>query len=555
MTNNNDNDNTTSSSSHLEIIASQSKSMLNSLLPTTIPLTTSTSTTTAQQTEGRNTKISPTNSSSEEEREGISSSQSYQSLRYAHLQPPATTTNSPSKSSAATSSTTIPTTANYTTITTKTRQGRRCYRLNLERPFNIHCEQSPLEYGDIFAPWSKEVRPVTVGPTEYCPPRHLGGDAVVWRRLLSFNTASVVENKKKKHQGGEEKEKVNTGWRQLTETELKEVQRLGEVNDEGEYAFATYDLTHVKKSKNKDGSGATTMNGSTTATTTESMNPTNRESDTPLHQITPSTSIDSTSTTESNPKSATIKANETARLFRRSELSLRDKAEEQARIDLAEKKARKAERKAREKEEMEALKGIKGAKGISKRMGKRASLNGKKLVRKLSSMGGSSTSSSSSARTMSGSNYYNKGPGIYEGGATSRRKLVSTQAGMIEKAKDLIDEESEDEYDGEKYDDSKKITNMSLFIVGEYDVLNDLCLDGGKRLKNSKDLSDLEVLLQNEPCPPPNRWVRKTGWGKCNPSSMYAECPPEDFDWESYLNKDGPVKVNPVPRPVMVQKS
>lgn len=106
-----------------------------------------------------------------------------------------------------------------------------------------------------------------------------------------------------------------------------------------------------------------------------------------------------------------------------------------------------------------------------------------------------------------------------------------------------------------QYDDSKKIANMHLFIVGEYDVLNDLCLDGGKRLKNSKDLSDLEVLLQNEPCPPPNRWVRKTGWGKCNPSSMYAECPPEDFDWESYLNKDGPVKVNPVPRPVMVQKS
>ena len=96
---------------------------------------------------------------------------------------------------------------------------------------------------------------------------------------------------------------------------------------------------------------------------------------------------------------------------------------------------------------------------------------------------------------------------------------------------------------------------MSLFIVGEYDVLNDLCLDGGLRLKKTKDLSDLELLLQNEPCPPPNRWVRKTGWGKCNPSSMYAECPPEDFDWESYLKKDGPVKVNPVPRPVMQKSS
>lgn len=95
---------------------------------------------------------------------------------------------------------------------------------------------------------------------------------------------------------------------------------------------------------------------------------------------------------------------------------------------------------------------------------------------------------------------------------------------------------------------------MSLYIVGEYDILNDLCIDGSKRLKNSKDLSDLEVLLQNEPCPPPNRWVRKTGWGKCNPSSMYAECPPEGFDWDAYLNKDGPVKVNPVPRPVMSKR-
>lgn len=284
---------------------------------------------------------------------------------------------------------------------------------------------------------------MTVGPTEYCPPRHLGGERDIWRRLLSFN-ADISGKKKKK---GEEN-KVNTGWRQLTEVELKEVQRLGEVNDEGEYMFATYDLSHVKKKSNKNANGAaSTTNDSGTAAAAEM----NRESDTlnpssqPHHQITPSTSIDSTSTTESTPKSATIKANETARLFRRSELSLRDKAEEQARIDLAEKKARKTERKAREKEEMDALKGIKGAKGISKRMSKRASLNGKKIVRKLSSM---SSTSGNSARTMSaGSNY--KG-GIYEGGATSRRKLVSTQAGMIEKAKDLIDEESDDEYDGEK---------------------------------------------------------------------------------------------------------
>ncbi len=34
------------------------------------------------------------------------------------------------------------------------------------------------------APWSKEVYPITVGPTEYCPPRHLGGNIQVWQELL-----------------------------------------------------------------------------------------------------------------------------------------------------------------------------------------------------------------------------------------------------------------------------------------------------------------------------------------------------------------------------------
>lgn len=32
----------------------------------------------------------------------------------------------------------------------------RCYRLNLERPFDIHVEQSPLEYGDYMKIWNGE---------------------------------------------------------------------------------------------------------------------------------------------------------------------------------------------------------------------------------------------------------------------------------------------------------------------------------------------------------------------------------------------------------------
>ena len=83
----------------------------------------------------------------------------------------------------------------------------------------------------------------------------------------------------------------------------------------------------------------------------------------------------------------------------------------------------------------------------------------------------------------------------------------------------------------------KKPQNVALFILGDYDTLNDLVKDGAKRLRDNRDSSDLDILLQNEPCPPPNRWVRPTGWGKCNPSSMYAKNPPSDFDWVKYYDK------------------
>lgn len=80
--------------------------------------------------------------------------------------------------------------------------------------------------------------------------------------------------------------------------------------------------------------------------------------------------------------------------------------------------------------------------------------------------------------------------------------------------------------------DNKKPLN--LYIYGEYDVLNDLVNDGAKRLSKSKNLSDLDLLVQNDPCPPPDRWVRPTGWSRCNPSSCYAANPPEGYDLNSY---------------------
>jgi len=126
---------------------------------------------------------------------------------------------------------------NYTqSVNSKNKVGKRCYRLNIERPFDIHCEQSPLvrfnlvgwfvccvfccvfewvfgicfcivlayshifisnptnikqEYGDYMAPWTKEVYPKTVGPTEYCPPRHLGGEQVAWRELMRWSASAT----------------------------------------------------------------------------------------------------------------------------------------------------------------------------------------------------------------------------------------------------------------------------------------------------------------------------------------------------------------------------
>jgi hypothetical protein len=58
---------------------------------------------------------------------------------------------------------------------------------------------------------------------------------------------------------------------------------------------------------------------------------------------------------------------------------------------------------------------------------------------------------------------------------------------------------------------NKKPINVSLYIVGEYNVLNDLVFDGARRLRDNAYSTDLDLLRQNDPCPPPDRWVRPTG--------------------------------------------
>ncbi|KAL3815365.1 hypothetical protein ACHAXA_000752 [Cyclostephanos tholiformis] len=143
-------------------------------------------------------------------------------------------------------------------------------------------------------------------------------------------------------------------------------------------------------------------------------------------------------------------------------------------------------------------------------------------------------------------------------GILGPEKRSSIQALEIERARDLVDEggdddddddfdDDDDDYHGRKADadgndddpeaNDDKPVNLSLYIMGEYDILNDLVYDGARRLRENANATDLDLLRQNMPCPPPDRWVRPTGWGRCNPSSMYAKDPPPDFDWVRYYDR------------------
>jgi len=531
---------------------------------------------------------------------------------------------------------------------TKNKVGRRCYRLNLERPFDIHCEQSPLEYGDYMAPWTKEVFPDTVGPVEYCPPRHLGGEEVVWRELMRWsdnattkegevederkvNSLDEQEYKKEALAGkqgsgdgsdggsggaGEEGEqgefvlrsslKIATGsqspggkvhvdaaettgaeveaadgndnadasqnrvwdgtkkmselvedsvdptkgytptggWRCLTKAELRVVEDLGERNQYGELKFHTYDLSHIALNTNKE--YAPTQN------IMRGRGAGDDPSDLPPHPLRSVFSMDSTTSEDErlNPKSPEDMANETARLFRRSELSLKEAAEKERVAKMvreAEERRLEMERIQRKKDtgmldDDDFLSGSQRIRRKAKKMSTGGKFIAKRLSKALSNMDAAGSSSNNIDVSWRGSSSYRQRSSRTSSGSDRNAGLTkrsSTQALTIDKARDLIDDSDDESADGleTSEDADKKPLNVSLYILGEYDILNDLCNDGGKRLRDSKELSDREVLIQNEPCPPPDRWVRCTGWGKCNPSSNYAKDPPSDFDWVHYFDK------------------
>jgi len=370
------------------------------------------------------------------------------------------------------------------------RIGKRCYRLNLERPFDIHCEQSPLEYGDYMTPWDKSVYPPTSGPVDYCPPRHLGGNAAAWRELMTYSGPDVADGGGAEEKvgsadmleddlhlragtdgggeddpaasseaegrddddvaadsgemaedvedppaspvegagedGGEESpeddyvepagnpESATNGWRALTREQAEAIESLkGKDPETGEYTFATYDTAHESPEELEAAQEARQQA---------------RRSGQEKERIDSRDELHTCLSNESDAadhRSAEEKADETARLFRRSELALREKAEkeaEEARI--------KAEEERRLKEERKALERQQSGKGSKKRF------STKKLVRGMSKMMSSNSSSNDWASQRRASS----------GSMGARKPSSSSQAAMIDKARDLVDE-SEDEAD------------------------------------------------------------------------------------------------------------
>ena len=391
------------------------------------------------------------------------------------------------------------------------------------------------------APWTKEVYPKTVGPTEYCPPRHLGGNSFVWRELMRWsnnNGTSNATNGKGDECDDDEEEKVNSldvlddhhhqveeeeegrddippsgsmssfrldtegsisvideeevqpptmkknpassptgGWRSLTSAELNAVQKLGDTNQYGELTFSTYDLSHVALNT-ATGANANGSSGSTTIKTaqlgdetsivtspsgTTSGILTNSGIISPLRTV---FSMDSTTSEDErlHPKSPEEMANDTARLFRRSELSLREKQERQDREEaeqlekerLIEIDIQERQRNEREDTDTPMMMSL-DTSTRSKRQSRKFSGRGifKTFSRTFSNINSTSSNigTSSSMRGRSGrggSSFSGRMSSSGSAGSSQQRpgtmdRRSSTQALAIDRARDVADESDDDE--------------------------------------------------------------------------------------------------------------
>jgi hypothetical protein len=411
------------------------------------------------------------------------------------------------------------------------------------------------------SPWGVEVRPITTGPVRYCPPRHLGGNVDIWRELLrgSTNTTNnndrkVVETKKRgmkeeEEEGEEEKTnslnslKNNKSWRVVSRDEKSWINGLNERDAiTGEYLFSTYDLSHVDHPRHHH-----PRLNKRQLDDLDDDDPTSSGKKNDVSGVS-SLCYCNSNTTENDERDHAnmtddMLADETARLFRRSELSLRELAESRAAsaaaaaasLSLSQRQVSEDSAAAAASVGPTAIEGTTTTTTTVKSPNKKKSMSKKlfgSMSRALENMQGTPLNNASTTTTSSMT--------VLPQDQQSRRG--SAQAMTIDKARDLIDDgegggEGDVENAGEGGDEKKRPINISLYIMGEYDILNDLAIDGARRLSTHAASSDIDLLRQNLPCPPPNRWVRCTGWGKCNPSSMYAKDPPVDFDWEKYYDK------------------
>ena len=112
------------------------------------------------------------------------------------------------------------------------------------------------------APWPKTVYPPTVGPTEYCPPRHLGGEGVVWRELMRWSEAAAAAGRgvnTNNDKGEEDERKVNSldeveaaaeglGSFSISLEESSEHERVGNSKSIGSGTFS-FDVQHEEEKR------------------------------------------------------------------------------------------------------------------------------------------------------------------------------------------------------------------------------------------------------------------------------------------------------------------
>ena len=326
------------------------------------------------------------------------------------------------------------------------------------------------------------------------------------------SSISVIDEEEVPKQLPSTKKKKNPasptgGWRSLTSAELNAVQKLGDTNQYGELTFSTYDLSHV--ALNTAGTtlgaadGISSGGRSTTIKTAQLGDETSivqSPSGTTSGILTESGvlsplrtvfSMDSTTSEDEklNPKTPEEMANDTARLFRRSELSLKEKQEREDREE-AEKREKerlieidKQERQRKEREEAgdtdtplsldastrkRQSRKFSGAKGILKTFSRTFS----NINSSSSNIGASTSMRGRSGRergnSYSGGRMSSSGSDQQQRPGMNRRS--STQALAIDRARDVADESDDEgsvvgnnDDDGSDVDVSVRVSVCVLF--------------------------------------------------------------------------------------------